>query len=94
MLPSGTNCIAPWSCGSSSDAKSHRPLGSQRSTYPEKPLSHEASQISRLALECATPEEFGHAVLFLASDESRYITGHTVVVDAGVTLVGAFSGPN
>ena len=43
---------------------------------------------------CATPEEFGHAVLFLASDESRYITGHTMVVDAGVTLVGAFSGPN
>ncbi|RUS70993.1 hypothetical protein EGW08_021243 [Elysia chlorotica] len=43
---------------------------------------------------CATPAEFADALLFLASDEARYITGHTVVVDAGITLVGAFSGPN
>lgn len=32
-----------------------------------------------------TPEEVADAVLFLASDESRLITGHALVVDAGLT---------
>ena len=41
---------------------------------------------------CATTGEFSDAVLFLASDESRYMTGHTLVLDAGITLVGALSG--
>jgi meso-butanediol dehydrogenase / (S,S)-butanediol dehydrogenase / diacetyl reductase len=32
-----------------------------------------------------TPDEVADAVLFLASDESRLITGHALVVDAGLT---------
>ncbi len=32
------------------------------------------------------PADIAHAMLFLASDESRYITGQTIVVDGGATL--------
>ncbi|MFS8533124.1 3-oxoacyl-ACP reductase FabG [Sphaerobacter thermophilus] len=33
-----------------------------------------------------TPEDVAYAVLFLASDESNYITGHAIVVDGGQIL--------
>ncbi|MFT4149162.1 MAG: SDR family oxidoreductase [Paracoccaceae bacterium] len=32
------------------------------------------------------PADIAHAMLFLASDEARYITGQTIVVDGGATL--------
>jgi NAD(P)-dependent dehydrogenase (short-subunit alcohol dehydrogenase family) len=34
----------------------------------------------------AQPEDVAAAVLFLASDDAAYITGHTIVVDGGQTL--------
>lgn len=34
------------------------------------------------------PDDIAHAVHFLASDEASYITGHTIVVDGGLTLGG------
>ena len=34
----------------------------------------------------ATPEDIARAVLFLASDNSAYMTGQTFIVDGGVTL--------
>jgi len=36
--------------------------------------------------ELGTPEDVGHAVAFLASEEAGYITGTTLVVDGGQTL--------
>ena len=34
------------------------------------------------------PEDIANAALFLACDESRYVSGHTLVVDAGQTTAG------
>ena len=42
--------------------------------------------MNALPVSCIDPAEISNAVLFLASDESRYITGCTLTVDAGLTL--------
>lgn len=36
----------------------------------------------------ATPDDVAPAVLFLASDAARYVTGHTLVVDGGFSILG------
>jgi SDR family mycofactocin-dependent oxidoreductase len=38
-----------------------------------------------LPIEVTQPEDIANAVLFLASDESRYVTAHALAVDAGNT---------
>jgi NAD(P)-dependent dehydrogenase (short-subunit alcohol dehydrogenase family) len=37
------------------------------------------------------PEDIANAAVYLASDEARYISGHTLVVDAGQTANGGSS---
>ena len=34
----------------------------------------------------ATPQEIAQAVVFLASDESAFMTGHTLTVDGGLSI--------
>lgn len=54
-------------------------------------MSAEAREKRRLASPMGLEGsgwDIGHAVVFLASDHARYITGQTLVVDGGATLVG------
>jgi len=47
----------------------------------------EASQATNaLPIPLVEPADISNAVLFLASDEARYVTGVTFPVDAGFTL--------
>jgi len=50
-------------------------------------------QASLLGIE-GTGWDVGHAVRFLLSDHARYITGQTLVVDGGATLVGPARAPD
>jgi NAD(P)-dependent dehydrogenase (short-subunit alcohol dehydrogenase family) len=47
------------------------------------------AQIEKIPLKrMAKPEEIAEAVLFLASDKARYITGQTLFVDGGYSVAG------
>jgi NAD(P)-dependent dehydrogenase (short-subunit alcohol dehydrogenase family) len=42
--------------------------------------------MNALPVACIDPSEISNAVLFLASDEAKYITGATLTIDAGLTV--------
>lgn len=58
----------------------------QPGSKPEKPLSQEKIARHMVPVGYAgTPDDVANGVLFLASDESSYITGTELIIDGGLT---------
>jgi NAD(P)-dependent dehydrogenase (short-subunit alcohol dehydrogenase family) len=51
------------------------------------PESVHATVVAMHPLGLGTPEDIAHAAVYLASDESRYMTGSAMLVDGGATAV-------
>jgi len=67
--------------GSTPDAGgAGRPHRAHRGEPRRRPLF-----LNSLPVDVMEPEDVSDAVLYLASDESRYVTGLTMTVDAGAT---------
>ena len=71
------NCVAP--------GPVYTPMVYQRGMSEEARSRRRKASV--LGIE-GTGWDVGHAVRFLLSDHARYITGQTLVVDGGATLVG------
>jgi len=52
----------------------------------DNPQIYEGSVAATPLRRWGTPEEMGQVALFLASDMASYMTGHTVIVDGGLSL--------
>jgi glucose 1-dehydrogenase len=50
-----------------------------------------AMDVVRTIAQSGSPEDIGRAAIFLASDESDYITGTSMYVDGGMTLYPEFA---
>src|SRR5712692_2239192 len=68
------NCVAPGSIATGANAESRKD-----SRWAEFVLEH------TLLARTGVPEDIAQAVLYLASSESSYVTGTTLVVDGGAT---------
>jgi NAD(P)-dependent dehydrogenase (short-subunit alcohol dehydrogenase family) len=51
-------------------------------------ITEAIAEASPLGFACM-PEDIANAILFALSDDSRYMTGHTLVIDAGETTGGS-----
>ncbi len=65
------------------------PLNADLYTDDVRALYAERIPLGRIAL----PHDIAAVVLFLASDDSRYVTGHELVVDGGLTINGTVYHP-
>ncbi len=58
-----------------------------RKTGSRAATEHEATMRPAIPMgELGQPDDIAHAVLYLASDEARYVTGQTIIVDGGQIL--------
>jgi 3-oxoacyl-[acyl-carrier protein] reductase len=75
------NCIAPGCV--------HTPMSIVNGTDETNSAEFQEWYVKRRKIPLARPaepEEIANAALFLSSDECSYITGHTLVVDGGMTV--------
>jgi NAD(P)-dependent dehydrogenase (short-subunit alcohol dehydrogenase family) len=82
LAPAGitVNALSPGATETPLNAKAW--TADVRRTYEEKiPLGR-----------IATPEEIADAALFPATDAARYVTGHELIVDGGLTINGTAGG--
>ncbi|HST16444.1 MAG TPA: SDR family oxidoreductase [Gaiellaceae bacterium] len=79
LAPHGitVNSVAPGAVDTALNATAYTP--EVRRTYEERIPLH----------RIGTPDDIADAILFLASDAARYVTGHELVVDGGLTINGA-----
>lgn len=54
---------------------------------PRELIAERMAPLTALKIPWVEPVDVSNAVLFLASDEARYVTGSTLLVDAGTTIV-------
>jgi len=54
-------------------------------SYPDPAAQRKAVEDRQIMKRIGTPEDIGHAVAFLASDEASFITGVQLFVDGGLT---------
>jgi len=60
------------------------PMTSALAGGDEKMISEAIADASPLGIACL-PEDIAKGIAYLLSDDARYITGHTLVIDAGIT---------
>ncbi|WP_243769880.1 SDR family oxidoreductase [Amycolatopsis acidicola] len=70
---------------SSCPARSRRAVARAASRSPSRTAGGDEFQRVLPPEEWVEPEDISDVVLFLASDESRYLTAHELAPDAGVT---------
>jgi 3-oxoacyl-[acyl-carrier protein] reductase len=74
------NCICP---GATDTPRIRRMINASPDPAARE---RELAGINRVMKRLADPKEIAYAALFLASDESSFVTGHALVVDGGQTI--------
>ncbi|KDP38202.1 hypothetical protein JCGZ_04845 [Jatropha curcas] len=79
------NCISPHGVPSDMLVNAYRRILGKEDMQPEEVSKIVGESGSLLRGKCASVEDVAQAALFLASEESRFITAHNLVIDGGYT---------